>query len=386
MSISVEKFLEITGDYDVQLIAGEGGLGKSIEWFRFVHNLEDAEKVCSNEIVFLGSPSSSTETEWRMLADIIAERDGSAIVCTIEFYADSIVDSCDQYDLPLIVFDPKIDLTNITKSLCVQLIESERATGQMFTAMKNAISFPELVDSYVPTFVQYGFRQHDEFAVAIIKLQSFSMMPVAELQWLVHQIEQKLMDAGDKSFILTMGHIFVLVFSHYTEKEIHDVLLDITVLLRMKSYSFYSGVSLNLPGVESISKAYKQAKHVILLSEKKNWQNTLRSYSELGIYQILLAVEDPETKRNFLDATIGVLIQSDESHGTDYIPFLKVYLENDCNITKTAEKQFLHRNTVVYKVKKISELLDSDITDFEVCVTLYIAMILTSVPQVGDEK
>ena len=76
------------------------------------------------------------------------------------------------------------------------------------------------------------------------------------------------------------------------------------------------------------------------------------------------------------------MVQSDESRGTDYLSFLKTYFDCNCNIKDTADKLFIHRNTAVYKIKKIDELLDCDLSDFEVCVNLYLAELLRSVPQI----
>lgn len=36
MGITVEKFLDIVGDYKLKTVAGEDGLGNITEWFHFV--------------------------------------------------------------------------------------------------------------------------------------------------------------------------------------------------------------------------------------------------------------------------------------------------------------------------------------------------------------
>ena len=40
---------------------------------------------------------------------------------------------------------------------------------------------------------------------------------------------------------------------------------------------------------------------------------------------------------------------------SDYCSFLKTYLLNGCNATKTAQELFLHKNSVIYRVEKIKE-------------------------------
>ena len=42
---------------------------------------------------------------------------------------------------------------------------------------------------------------------------------------------------------------------------------------------------------------------------------------------------------------------------------LKIYMDNQCDITKTAEKIFIHRNTVKYRINKCSNLIGTNIED-----------------------
>lgn len=176
-----------------------------------------------------------------------------------------------------------------------------------------------------------------------------------------------------------MEDIFVLVFSNYIDQDIGEIILKIIVQLRMKEYTFFTGVSLNLPGLEKLSQTYLQARQTVDLSEKMDWKNMLVRYNELGVYQLLLAISDNEAKRNYYDNILGTLEQYDKNNRADYLDFLSTYLDCNCNINETADKLFVHRNTVVYKIKKISELLDCDLSEMEVRVELYLANMLRNI-------
>lgn len=102
-------------------------------------------------------------------------------------------------------------------------------------------------------------------------------------------------------------------------------------------------------------------------------------YSELGVYQLLLSISDKEAKQNYYDNILGKLEQYDKNNKSNYLDFLSTYLECNCNINETADKLFVHRNTVVYKINKISEMLDCDLSDMEVRVELYLANMLRNI-------
>ena len=53
---------------------------------------------------------------------------------------------------------------------------------------------------------------------------------------------------------------------------------------------------------------------------------------------------------------------------------LYVYLESHCQISETAKRLFVHRNTVIYRLEKCSTLLKKDLKDPEVTIQLRLAL------------
>lgn len=380
MSITVEKFLDVVSDYRIGLVAGRIGIGRPVDWFHFVESAQDGAMVNENELVFINRAYLEFVDEPLALLHQLVEKNSSGVVVALDkrtqVLAPALLEFCDRAHFPLIEMAADADISSISKLLCIQLLESEKASRQLFSAMKNAISFPQKTGLYMPTFMQYGFKAQEHYTAAFIKVEDMAELPTSEIQWIVKFMEQQLLATGDKSFVLTMDDGFVFVFSNYSSAAIQNVLLKIIVLLRMKDYTFYAGMSLNVQGLEKLSQAYMQAKHVTELSEKKEWKNMLRTYDELGVYQLLLAIDNQDVKEEFYDNTLGKLVRSDEEKKTDYLEFLKVYFESNCSINETADRLFIHRNTAVYKIKKINELLDCDLSDIEVRVKLYLASML----------
>lgn len=55
----------------------------------------------------------------------------------------------------------------------------------------------------------------------------------------------------------------------------------------------------------------------------------------------------------------------DAQNNTDYVRSFEVYLSNRCNITDTARILHMHRNTLLHRIKRIEELLDSTFEDWK---------------------
>lgn len=383
MSITIDRFLETVSDYKVNLIAGKSGISNIIEWFHMVENPFEIEHINEKELVFSSGMSMDTESNFMDFLEQLVARKGSGLVVAYGNYLKCISDQvkkfCNERGFPLMLVAYSVNVSNITKLLSIQLLESEKINRQLFSAMKNAISFPEKTEGYLSTLLQYGFRKNETYAVTIIKLKHLELISSSEIQWIVKSMESQLLSAGDKSFVLTMDDIFVFVFSNYSEEEIKAIMLKIIMLLRMKEYKFFVGSSVNHLGMQKLSQAYVQAKKVVNLSGRKGWGNIMIQYSELGVYQLLLAIDNKETIKAYYNDMLGKLEENDQNNGTDYLDFLNAYLNSNCNINDTADALFIHRNTVVYKIKKINELLDCDLSDIEVRVQLYLAAMVRNI-------
>ena len=84
-------------------------------------------------------------------------------------------------------------------------------------------------------------------------------------------------------------------------------------------------------------------------------------YSEIGVYKLLLSVQDTEVLNDLLVERLGKLVEFDKKNGTDYVPTLKCYLTNNSSVQEVAKKTFVHRNTINYKIKKIKEILGCEL-------------------------
>ena len=62
---------------------------------------------------------------------------------------------------------------------------------------------------------------------------------------------------------------------------------------------------------------------------------------------------------------LGVLHNYDRKHKTDYENILRLYLNNNCSVQAVSAKTYTHRNTINYRIKKIKEILHSDLDNSE---------------------
>jgi DNA-binding PucR family transcriptional regulator len=93
----------------------------------------------------------------------------------------------------------------------------------------------------------------------------------------------------------------------------------------------------------------------------------LLAFEDTGSYRLLLPAmsEDAGELERFYAETIAPLAAYDEQYETELLATVEAYLENDGNVTPTAQQLFTHRHTVRYRLDRVKELSGHDITSTE---------------------
>ena len=75
-------------------------------------------------------------------------------------------------------------------------------------------------------------------------------------------------------------------------------------------------------------------------------------------------IKIPQEILNYCNNKLSKLEEYDHANGTFLQETLLAYYMNGFNSAKTAEALFIHRNSLIYRLKKIEELLEIEITDY----------------------
>lgn len=138
------------------------------------------------------------------------------------------------------------------------------------------------------------------------------------------------------------------------------------------------GIGNSYNTLNHISKSYEESLTVIHLV-KKNQSPFIHKYKEIGAYNIIKNVTDQSITQQFHQDMLGPLYMYDHLHNTDYVKFLRSYLEESGSTSKISKKLFIHRNTVAYKIRKIESLLDVDLNNTFTRTNLYVAFMIEDI-------
>lgn len=136
----------------------------------------------------------------------------------------------------------------------------------------------------------------------------------------------------------------------------------------------YIGIGRNTKSVRCIHKTYRIALQAARLKQHMKCPYQVLTYQKMGVSRLFLLIEDKEIMKEYYETVIKALVDYDTLNATDYTDFLQIYFEESCHTQRIADRLYLHRNSIAYKLHKIEEILSCDLTKFETKVELMMAL------------
>ncbi|MCG7337963.1 PucR family transcriptional regulator ligand-binding domain-containing protein [Staphylococcus sp. ACRSN] len=110
-----------------------------------------------------------------------------------------------------------------------------------------------------------------------------------------------------------------------------------------------------------------------------NQREFISDYHSKDIKELLQLIPK-EKLQPFVTHTLGPLSHPTVKKDAELKQTLQVYMDNQCDITKTAEKIYIHRNTVKYRINKCSHMLGRNIEDplhsLNIRIALYVSEVM----------
>ncbi|MFK9090362.1 PucR family transcriptional regulator [Bacillus salipaludis] len=143
---------------------------------------------------------------------------------------------------------------------------------------------------------------------------------------------------------------------------------------QIKNTTFLIGIGRQYETIHSLHKSFAEANESIRLMQKFESRGGISHFEDHSIYHFLNSnIKDMELE-DFFRKHLGKIYEHDQLHGTSYIITLENYFQNNLNISETAKAMFLHRNTLIYRIEKIKEILNTDLKNSEGLLQIQLAL------------
>lgn len=144
------------------------------------------------------------------------------------------------------------------------------------------------------------------------------------------------------------------------------------------------GISAVCSSPEDYPAAYRTARGAVEITRVRTGPDTTVEVSDLGVYGLLLQLDDPHELSRFSEQILGPLRNYDRERNTSLVDTLSCYLRHDLSTARAAEALYVHPNTITLRIRRIEALLDRSLADAEDVVQLTMAIMVDRVAAISD--
>ncbi|MPM15865.1 hypothetical protein SDC9_62239 [bioreactor metagenome] len=189
---------------------------------------------------------------------------------------------------------------------------------------------------------------------------------------------QTLYPDRQNDFVLSVGEGNVVLICQLPEgagiRELNKIATSIEEALRSNGEStVVVGIGTVATHLRDLAKSYKEAQIAIEVGKVFDTEKYVINYENLGIgrliYQLPTTLCEMFLQEVFKKNPIDALDK-------ETLFTIHKFFENNLNVSETARKLFVHRNTLVYRLEKIKKLTGLDLREFDDAITFKVALMV----------
>lgn len=200
------------------------------------------------------------------------------------------------------------------------------------------------------------------------------------------ELVQSLFPEKQKDFVFSINDTDIVLIKEVkpdTEtKHLEQLARSIIEVLEGELYAkTFVGIGTIVTNIKDLNRSFKEAQIAIEVGKVFEKEKNIISYNNLGvgrlIYQLPTTLCEMFLSEVFKRGSI-------ESLDQEILFTIQKFFENNLNVSETARKLFVHRNTLVYRLEKIRRITGLDLREFDHAIIFKVALMvkkyLTSKP------
>ena len=367
MGFTIEDMLVVSSDrYKMKLIAGSGGWSNSISWLLMLEDLTIIRNFSGKELAVTTGLGFPDEPAMLQLVRDLHAHNASGLIVNTGYYVHelprTVCEFCDENGFPLLTVPWEIYLADMIKDLSFRLFLQSTADEQISAALISAIEHPEAKERYHDELLPY-FDLDGSFQIALATTGNLDRMDTVERKRMSYRMQIYLTNLTHNGHFFYYDSCFVIVMNAMTAQQSEPILREFAerTRKRMPDRAVYIGVGDPVQDISNLHAAYRRAKAAV--SYAVHEKRELQYFRDMGIRRLLYSVEDRELLRQMSEEPLLPLLEHDRLHHTEYVETLEMYLIHGGSIRAMADAMFVHRNTILYRMANIRELLGCTLED-----------------------
>lgn len=354
--------------YHLKLLAGRDGCSNAISWVHMIEDTTIIQQLWGKELVVTTGHGFQSEEELFTLIKCLIKYNSVGLIINIGKYIfeipSTIVDYCDDHEFPLLIIPWEVHLADLIKDFCMRCLYSEKEDREISKLFKEILTNNQIIEEVRPQLMS-AFDVDGDFQVVLIRVEGSDNFNAIERRKIAFQIELCFEKINSSYAFFWYDGYFVLVVNNLKIDELKVIInkMDKRAKKRIDDKRIYLGIGSQMKDLGQVYLSYKRAKAAVLMAIQ--FKSPIIFFEDMGVYQILFSIEDKQILTEMYHRLLQPLIDYDQKHHGELEKTLFYYLIYGESQIAMAKNLYMHRNTINYRMNKIKELLNCQLTTFE---------------------
>ena len=372
MAFTVKQLLTNSVIHGIERKAGLQERDPEITWVNVMEILDSPHTVESGELLITTGYGLNDEARYRNLIPTLKQRNVSGLLLQPGYYIQDIPEyilrAADELDFPILSIPAELSFSELLHRLIEEIEGDKDPDFKHYRELKTlTLKLPEdlsienrqlflicpagtggrsvdvhkglaKIHSYLSSLTREICYITNALGCAIYICETTDNLNVYKA--IAHDLNMKLLEAYEE-----FGCNFYVGAEEYSERQNFDTMFE-----RASS------------GLNTLSQLHARRGAC-------TYDNTIYVESFGRLYR---------QRRNQLEdnSILQMLINYDRLHQTEYVNTIQIYLASSCNLARTSERLYIHRHTLMNRLKTIKDLFGLDFTDHYARVYMSVDMLL----------
>lgn len=402
MAIKVKEVLEIAKAKGCTLVAGQGGLNRMVRYADAIETPDMASWMRPNVIyITTGYAYSGGKEEIIQLIRSLHEAKAAALAIKprfMEYFPTEALKLADELEFPVILIPEEVVFVELNYPIMEAIVKSQNSLvdtmkTQILKYNKRAMDKNLFIDLLAGSI---GYEEEMDYRIAqqkwpkppyqivLLEIDGFAEqlreLPEEEVQEKVEKLEQVIRDGFfEQKFspvVMSNNDSFPCILAKLGDKEkerehfeaVQKYVIDKT------GYDTVIGASGTGDSYQKFADIYQEARDAVEIAKIKDVGQRVVCIEEAEFWRLLKEISQQPVCRDYVAQKLDKLIEYDQKNESRLLETLESLVNNLGARNTTAACLFLHRNTLMYRIKKIEKLTGYNLSSPNSIIELALAL------------
>lgn len=391
MSFCCRDLFQLKHFSKATLLAGNGGLNREISWPYARMTESISEWLYGGELLFVTYTGVKKDDNGllSLIEECINKKLSGVVILidskNIENISKDIINKANEENLPLFTMPWDVKLIDIIQEIFFKIEQNREELKNEKHFLETLLFSQEQLYEDIEALAEfYNIKLRPFYYICIFNIQKVKNIShdLENINKNISNSLEEVLREDNYTLISTeyANHLTALIFANDYEaaKKSSNSVEAVFNLMNTK----YTEVEIRL-GFSRIRQvnsnmkiSYKEAFKAISMIDIYNKESKIVRYNELGIIRLLAELSTIDDIKQYCYENLGPILEHDKKHATDLIGTLKCYFQNNRHLVKTSQELFIHRNTLLYRLSTIKDLLQRDLDNAMVDLELFNSILI----------